>query len=445
MEAIWQKLAAHPRIGPERVARLRGMIDRLEGIWTFIRDVQQRGMAAIWDKIQEQLSSLWTTVMDAVKNWIMERIIAQVTAKLLSLLDPTGIMAVINSVIAIYKAVQSFIKYLRQMLEVVNSFVNGVADIAQGNIATAANYLENTMDRAMPIVIGFLANQVGLSGIGRRIGEMVTAARALIDRALTWLVNKAVDTGFAIFDRLLAMGRSAVGAVRDAVADFLGLRKDFRAADNEEHHFFITGSESSPELMVASANPRRFRDFIAAVQTTGDATKTAAKNSAMPIARELDGILRTPLRGSRDEQRVQNRLKRMEIESRLNLLQPFVSILMAGQSAPTGSDRNNAIPLTWYKPRNEYPSTVSLEDRRRGVTTISFGQRRSVNVNTEILTRSTDDSRLDIPALREYLEGRGTIEVGVLNPNIPVLNTILVKEKSYRAALRTKTQRAFLT
>jgi hypothetical protein len=139
MEAIWQKLAAHPRIGPERVARIRSMINTLEGVWTFIKDVQQRGIAAIWDKIQEQLSNLWNTVLDAIKNWIMERIITQVTARLLSMLDPTGIMAVINSAIAIYRAVQSFIRYLRQMLEVVNSFVNGVADIAEGNIVTAAN------------------------------------------------------------------------------------------------------------------------------------------------------------------------------------------------------------------------------------------------------------------------------------------------------------------
>lgn len=203
MEKIWEKLAAHPRIGPARVARIRSMINTLEGIWTFIKDVQERGMAAIWDKIQEQLSNLWNTVLDAVKNFIMERIVNRITARLLSMLDPTGIMAVINGAIALYSAIQSFIKYLREMLEVVNSFVNGVADIAKGNVATAANYLENTMGQAMPIVIGFLANQVGLSGIGARIGEMIVSVRLMVDEALTWLVNKAVDTGMNMLDRLM--------------------------------------------------------------------------------------------------------------------------------------------------------------------------------------------------------------------------------------------------
>ena len=212
MERIWEKLAAHPRIGPERVARIRGMINTLEGIWTFIKDVQERGMAAIWDKIQEQLSNLWNTVLDAVKNFVMERIVNQITARLLSMLDPTGIMAVINGAMALYSAIQSFIRYLREMLEVVNSFVNGVADIARGNVATAANYLERTMGQAMPIVIGFLANQVGLSGIGRRVGEMIVSVREMVDQALTWLVNQAVDRGMALLDRIMGRGEPATAA-----------------------------------------------------------------------------------------------------------------------------------------------------------------------------------------------------------------------------------------
>jgi hypothetical protein len=223
MEKIWEKLAAHPRIGPARVARIRSMINTLEGIWTFIKDVQERGMAAIWDKIQEQLSNLWNTVLDAVKNFVMERIVNRITARLLSMLDPTGIMAVINGAMAFFNAIQSFIKYLREMLEVVNSFVNGVADLARGNVATAADYLERTMGQAMPVVIGFLANQVGLTGIGARIGEMIISVQQMVDEALTWLVNKAVDTGMALLDRV--MGRSqpeaatASGPIAGALAE----------------------------------------------------------------------------------------------------------------------------------------------------------------------------------------------------------------------------------
>ncbi len=221
MERIWEKLAAHPRIGPARVARIRSMINTLEGIWTFIKDVQERGMAAIWDKIQEQLSNLWNTVLDAVKNFVMERIVNRITARLLSMLDPTGIMAVINGAMAFFNAIQSFIKYLREMLEVVNSFVNGVADLARGNVATAADYLERTMGQAMPVVIGFLANQVGLTGIGARIGEMIISVRQMVDEALTWLVNQAVDRGMALLDRVMGRAQPETATPSGAIAGAL--------------------------------------------------------------------------------------------------------------------------------------------------------------------------------------------------------------------------------
>jgi hypothetical protein len=269
MEAIWQKLAAHPRIGPQRVARIRSMINTLEGIWTFIRDVQERGIAAIWERIQSQLSRLWDIILDAVKNWVMERIITTMTTRLLSMLDPTGIMAVINSAIAIYRAIQSFIRYLRQMLEVVNSFVEGTLAIAEGNVAPAANYLENTMDRAMPIVIGFLANQVGLSGLGRRIGDMIGRARELVDQALTWLVNRAVDTAMGLLDRLMAMGRNVVAAIRNA----LGLTRSFRTQDQQDHSVSIADNGS---IMVASA-PKTIQTLVAERRT-----QLAQENAATP-------------------------------------------------------------------------------------------------------------------------------------------------------------------
>lgn len=327
MDVIWAKLATHPRIGPERVARLRSMINTLEGIWTFIRDVQERGIAAIWERIQEQLSNLWNTVLDAVKNWIMERIVTQVTARLLSMLDPTGIMAVVNSAIAIFRAIQSFIRYLRQMLEVINSFVNGVADIAEGNVTTAANYLEATMGRAMPIVVGFLANQVGLSGIGRRIAEMITSVREMVDRALTWLVNRAVDTGFAIFDRLMSMGRNVVNAALAWARGLLGLQQPFTTPDGVGHRIYYAEEGNTVKLKLNPAPAGDYEVKMNEINPAAGATVTLTsaisvplrrnganvgtvnvpagavpmqdlKDAALQVARHIDGLIRSNMRTS---------------------------------------------------------------------------------------------------------------------------------------------------
>jgi hypothetical protein len=100
----------------------------------------------------------------------------------------------------------------------------------------------------MPIVIGFLANQVGLGGIGRRVGEMIESVRGMVDQALTWLVNKAVDTGMNLLDRAMAAGRSAV----DRVLSLLGLRKEFRLPNGENHTMRFSDDSPSAQLMIES-------------------------------------------------------------------------------------------------------------------------------------------------------------------------------------------------
>jgi hypothetical protein len=382
MEKIWEKLAAHPRIGPARVARIRSMINTLEGIWTFIKDVQERGIAAIWDKIQEQLTNLWDTIIGAVKNWIMEQIVNKVVAKLLSMLDPTGIMAVVNSAIALYRTIQTVIKYIREMLQIVNSFVEGLVDIANGNIATAANYLERTMARAMPIVIGFLANQVGLSGVGHRVAELIGEAREMVDEALTWLVNKAVDTGFAIFDRLVSMGRSAV----NAVMGWLGFKKEFTANNGESHELYFVGNEEeSAEMWIASRNPMRYQEFLNQLGTAvlNTPEKIAKKDEAVGILDSIRTAKRQPLDTAVPEEQARTAKSNVINGLVINLSVP-TAYLFGGPQRPlemnyTGLDsagfgmgmsiknlNKNNRPPTGGPPRVSNAAYRKLDKRRNG-------------------------------------------------------------------------------
>jgi len=175
----------------------------------------------------------------------MTRIIQEVTARLLSMLDPTGIMAVVNSFIAFFRVVQSFIEKLREILELLNSFVLGVSEIARGNISQAANFLEDALARGLSIAIAFLANQVGLRGLGRRVSEMIGRAREMINRGIDWLIDRAIRAGSA----LLNLGRRAVAAIRNWWQN----RKQFEA-EGESHALYFTGSERSARLMLSS-NP----------------------------------------------------------------------------------------------------------------------------------------------------------------------------------------------
>lgn len=251
-EKIFDKLKQ--KVGPERWARIEGTINQMTGVWSFLSDIFTRGPIAIWEKIQEKLTGLWDTVVSAARGWIMTKIIEQVTVKLLSFLDPTGIMAVVNSFIAFFRAIQSAIQYMIPMLEMLNSFLGGIVQIAQGNIQPAADLLERTMARGMPILIGFLANQVGLGRIGDKIKEVIESIQAKVDEGLQWVIDKAWEIG----GRLLEMGRNAVNTVRG----WLGIEKQFTNREGESHKLYYHQTGQRGDLWMASDNPASFTTWI---------------------------------------------------------------------------------------------------------------------------------------------------------------------------------------
>lgn len=276
MEFVWRKLGE--QIGEERVAQIREAIGMLSGAWTFIKDVQERGVGAIWDYIVTQLSGLWDTVLSMAREWVMERIISVVTARLLSMLDPTGVMAIINGVVAFFDLVQSAVEYIREILEIVNMYVSTLAAVAAGNTEPGARMIEGGLAAAVPIAIGFLANQVGLSNMPEKIVEIITSLRVMVEQAVDWLIAQALRLGQAALNAL-GLGDSEEGEALDVEAGAILEFDESFDVDGETHRLYA--DPASGVLWVASEVPeqvseidrvRSFRDKIA-----GAATKTAKR------------------------------------------------------------------------------------------------------------------------------------------------------------------------
>jgi hypothetical protein len=200
MENIFQRL--EKKIGKEKVDLLRKSIDVLTGAWEWISLLVNEGPGALWEQLKDKLSDLWSQVLTSVISWVSQTIIVQATVKLATFFDPSGIMLVVNSCIAIYKAIESFVQYVREMLEIVNSVLEGIGSIARGVIDQAASFLERSLVQSLPIAIGFLANQVGLGSLGSRIQEMVEAVRERVNQGIDWVIDKALQIGGAVWDRL---------------------------------------------------------------------------------------------------------------------------------------------------------------------------------------------------------------------------------------------------
>jgi len=349
MDKVFKKLAE--KIGQEKVDRIRGMIDKLTGIWSFVSDVMTRGPVAIWEYIKDQLSSLWNTVLDSVRDWVVTKIIQKITAKLLSMLDPTGIMAVVNAFIAFYNAIQSFIAYLREMLEIVNSFVEGVAEIARGSVERAANYLEGALARGVPVVIGFLANQVGLSGIGRRIGEMIEKVRAMVDKAIDWLIDKAMKA----VSSLLKMARKGVAAVKG----WWSGRKEVTTKDGNKHHLEFAGKGSSVRLVIRS-DPIKYSDYIKSLKKSNKLTADQVK-PALDKSKEIDDLIEAGKKLYRSDEE-----ESKKIDHQKNVDKKISELATLTEGLPLKNTADALSPTKYGRLRGGYGTSAKVASMRKG-------------------------------------------------------------------------------
>ncbi|WP_418320188.1 eCIS core domain-containing protein [Piscinibacter sakaiensis] len=288
-QRIWAKLER--RLDPATVARLRAMLSAATGVWRFVYLLVTQGPAALWEEIQGQLGDLWQTVLTGVIGWISTRVIDRAVRWLMSLLDVTGIMPVINALIAIYNAIESFFQYLRQMLEIVSRVLDGILGIARGAIEAAAGFLEGALARALPVAIGFLANQFGLGRLGERIRELLERVQGVVDRALDWLVDRAIRLGQSLI-ALARRGASAVGSAVRNLREWWRNRFGFTAANGERHELYFTGEGAAAQLTIAS-EPKSFSAFLDEQEAGADAAKRTRIETARTTHRSLLAKMRT--------------------------------------------------------------------------------------------------------------------------------------------------------
>lgn len=286
VEHIFERLTL--KLDAGTVRRLRQIMNLATGAWHFLSILINEGPAGLWVEIQNQLANLWDRVLDAVIGWVTDAIIGRATRWLMGLLDVTGIMPVINTLVAVYNAIESFVQYLREMLEIVSRVLDGILDIAHGAIDGAAGYLEEALGRAMPVAIGFLANQFGLGRIGERMHELLETVRALVDRGIDWLIDRAIELGQAF----IAMARRGVAAVRSAagaVLGWLGIRVSFTAANGVGHELYFRGDDANAVLTVEST-PMPFNRFLDAVRATAPAADVALAQSLFDQIQALQRV-----------------------------------------------------------------------------------------------------------------------------------------------------------
>jgi hypothetical protein len=222
----------------------------METTFDIVKTLVTQGPAAAWDKILEAISNIQQMVMQGIMEFVSTRIVQAAITRLLTSLNPAG--AFIQAIIAIYNTIMFFIERLRQISQVAVSFINSISAIASGNLAAAANRVEQTMAGTLTLVISFLARLVGLGRVSDAITNVINRIRQPIDRALDRVIEWIISTA-------RRLGRFVV----QTVGGWLGLRRPMRSTDGVQHTLYFAGSP--PRLMIATT-PMPVRDYITAIK-----------------------------------------------------------------------------------------------------------------------------------------------------------------------------------
>jgi hypothetical protein len=188
--------------------RLRGMlvkligeprVKKLEKLFTFLKTIVTGGLGAAWQKITEFVGNLKDMVIGGIRSWVQNSVITAAITKLISMFNPAG--AVIQAVTAIYNTVMFFIERGKQIAALAEAVFSSIGSIAGGNIKAAANYVEQTMGRTLPVVISFLARLIGLGGISEQIKTVIKKIQAPIENAMHKVANFIVEKGKSLLGK----------------------------------------------------------------------------------------------------------------------------------------------------------------------------------------------------------------------------------------------------
>ena len=152
--------------------------------------IKNEGIGGLWKFIKEKVEALKDTVINSIKEFVIQKIVVAGVTWIISLLNPAS--AFIKACKLIYDVIMFFVTRGRQILELVNAVVDSVTAIAKGAIGVAASAVENALAKALPVALGFLASLLGLDGISDKIKAVIVKIQAPINAAIDWVIQKAV-------------------------------------------------------------------------------------------------------------------------------------------------------------------------------------------------------------------------------------------------------------
>ncbi len=142
-------------------------------------------------------------------------------------------------------------------MSVIMDALSSIREIAAGNVARAAKFIENTVGHALPVVFTFAAKFLGIGNIGTKIRNLVKGMRQKLG------IDKVIDGIIARLKKLVGAGKQVAGQVQDESKDTPhSLKVKKRVADYLQAALPATFETPNEIRSPASEAANKFRQYL---------------------------------------------------------------------------------------------------------------------------------------------------------------------------------------
>jgi len=188
------------------------IVAALEKTFEFVKVLATEGPLGLVRLLMNKLGELKAMVLDKIKEFVVVKVITAGITWLVSLLNPAA--AFIKACKMIVDIVMFFVERGSEIIEFVNTVIDSIGAIASGAVAAAANAIENTLAKILPLAISFLASLLGLGGIAGKVKAIFDAARKPVDKIVGGLIKGAVKAGRKLLSKLFGRGKGKKGKAK---------------------------------------------------------------------------------------------------------------------------------------------------------------------------------------------------------------------------------------
>src|SRR6266511_2479184 len=204
----------------------------------------------------------------------------------------------------------------QRIFGLIQAVVDSISNIVAGNIGGAANFIEASLAKLVPIAISLFANLLGLGGIADKIKGIIEKVQTKVDNAIDKLIERVLKLfkgkgGKDDKDKDKKEGDHSVGEVITFVAA------------NHSHRMWFEVKGEQATLMVASSpvpvathlsQMQGQLDKVPADKQTGAKTLLSEAHAAEAKATHADGNAKDTAEGKRadgEEHTVANLMKQL--------------------------------------------------------------------------------------------------------------------------------------